>query len=258
MDKAFYESYFKAEKNHWWFRVRRNIIFWLLKKHKVSKTAKIFDFGCGSGYLVGYLQNLGYGASGGDTSAEAIGFGRSQGIESLEVIKDGEIGPPEGGLDQAKLGFDLILALDVIEHIQDDYGAIRAIERALNSGGMAIITVPAYQWMWGVQDEASHHYRRYSMSRLADVIKGSGNLKIVHKTYFNTFLFLPIVIVRILSKWFNLKERESDFDINGGFMNRLFYFIFNLEIYFLKILNFPFGVSILLILKKNEQSLQKS
>ena len=257
MDKAFYGSYFKTEKNHWWFRVRRNIIFWLLKKYKVPKTAKIFDFGCGSGYLVGYLQNLGYSASGGDTSPEAIGFGGSQGINNLEVIKDGEIRPPERWLNRTQLGFDLILALDVIEHIQDDYGAIRTIETALNHGGMAIITVPAYQWMWGVQDKVSHHYRRYSMSRLTDVITGSGNLKIIHKTYFNTFLFLPIAIVRILSKWFNLKERESDFDINGGFMNRLFYFIFNLETYFLKILNFPFGISILLVLKKNGQSSQK-
>lgn len=89
------------------------------------------------------------------------------------------------------------------------------------------------------------------MSGLADVVKRSGGLRIVQKTYFNTFLFPPIAIVRGLSKCFNLKERESDFDISSRFLNGLFYFIFNLEIYFLELFSFPFGVSILFILKKN-------
>ena len=144
------------------------------------------------------------------------------------------------------------MALDVIEHIQDDLGVIEAIKRALRPGGVAIITVPAYQWMWGVQDEVAHHFRRYTMSSITDTIKKSGNFKIVRKTYLNTFLFLPIAIVRILSKWFNLKERESDFDISNRLINSLFYFIFNLETYFLKLVSFPFGVSILLVLKKND------
>ena len=245
MEKDFYKTYFTLEKDNWWFRVRRNLIFDLLRKYKVPKTAKIFDFGCGSGYTVGYLQKLGYDASGTDISAEAIEFGLSKGIRNLSVTLNGEIRPPEGG-------FDLILALDVIEHIQDDIGAIRTIERALRPGGMAIITVPAYQWLWGVQDEVAHHFRRYTMTGLTSIVKRSGNFKIVRKTYFNTFLFPPIAVVRMFSKWFNLEDRESDFNINNRFLNGLFYFIFNFETYFLKIFSFPFGVSILLVLKKND------
>lgn len=245
MDKDFYKTYFEAEKSHWWFKVRRNIIRSLLRKYKFSKTAKIFDFGCGSGYTVGYLQELGYDISGTDISTEAIEFGLSRGIRNIAVVQGGEISHLEGG-------FDLILALDVVEHTEDDSGAIGAIERALKPGGMAIITVPAYQWMWGVQDEVAHHFRRYTMPGLTGMVKRSGGFKVVRKTYFNTFLFPPIAVVRVLSKWFNLKERESDFEISNRFLNGLFYFIFNIETYFLKFLNFPFGVSILIILKKND------
>lgn len=245
MDKDFYKTYFEAEKNHWWFKVRRNIIQSLLRKYKISKTAKIFDFGCGSGYTVGYLQELGYDVSGTDISTEAIEFGLSRGIRNIAVFQGSEIRPPEGG-------FDLILALDVIEHTEDDSGAISGLKMALKPGGVAIVTVPAYQWLWGVQDEVAHHFRRYTMIGLTSIVKRAGDFKIIRKTYFNTFLFAPIAIVRILSKWFNLKERESDFEISNWFLNGLFYFIFNIETYFLKFLNFPFGVSILIILKKND------
>lgn len=245
MDKDFYKTYFAIEDDNWWFRVRRNLIFNLLQEYKIPKTAKIFDFGCGSGYNVGYLQKLGYDASGSDVSTEAIKIGLSEGIQNLSVAQDGEIKPPEGG-------FDLVLALDVIEHIKDDSEAIQILKRALKPGGVAIITVPAYKWMWGVQDDVAHHFRRYTMSDLINTVKISSNFKIVRKTYFNTFLFVPIAIVRTLSKWFNLKERESDFDINSGIINRLFYFIFNLETIFLKFINFPFGVSILLVLRNSD------
>ena len=76
MDLSFYKTYFEAEKNHWWFKVRRNIVLSILKKYNISKTAKIFDFGCGSGYTVSFLQSEGYNAHGSDVSNEAIEYGK--------------------------------------------------------------------------------------------------------------------------------------------------------------------------------------
>jgi len=242
MDADFYKTYFEVEKSHWWFRVRRNIVLFLIEKYKIPKTAKIFDFGCGSGYLVGQLQKMSYDASGSDISREAVEFGRKNGVKNIEALQLGEM-PPEDS-------FDLILALDVIEHIKDDREAVRGLERALKPGGMLIITVPAHQWMWGVQDEAAHHFRRYNMGTLLKLFQGE-NLSVLRKSYFNTFLFLPIAVVRLSSKLFKFKERESDFDINNKLINGIFYPIFNLEAKLLKFMNFPFGVSILMVLRKN-------
>jgi len=75
-------------------------------------------------------------------------------------------------------------------------------------------------------------------------------LNIKHSTYFNTFLFLPIALVRLTSKIFGLKKRQSDFDINNPFLDKLFFLIFNFERKLLKHIKFPFGVSILLVLEK--------
>lgn len=244
MEENYYKNYFVLEREHWFFRVRKKILIFFVKKY-ARFGSKVFDFGCGSGYLVGELQKMGYDASGVDVSVGAIKFGLSQGISNLSVAQSDDMKPPEGG-------FDLILALDVIEHIKDDSMVIRGLKTALKPGGVAIITVPAYQWMWGVQDDVSHHFRRYTMSSLNEVVKKAGNFKVIHKTYFNTFLFVPIAIVRILSRWFNLKERESDFEIDNRVLSAFFYFIFNLETYLLKFINFPFGVSILVVLEKSK------
>jgi len=243
MQKDFYKTYFKLEKDNWWFRVRRNIVLSLIKKYKISKEGEIFDFGCGSGYLVGYLQKLGYNVSGSDISQEAIEFGKAKDIHGLEVVQNDQIKTQNGG-------FEVILTLDVIEHIEDDLGAIRAIQEALKPGGTAIITVPAYQWMWGVQDEVAHHFRRYNMKSLLKLFEHT-NLSVVKKSYFNTFLFLPIATVRLVSKLLKLESRESDFELNNKFINKILFTIFNIEAKLLRSLNFPFGVSILLVLKKN-------
>lgn len=247
MESGFYQDYFKLEKGNWWFRVRRNLIFALLKKYLPAATRKteILDFGCGSGFLVGELQKLGYEASGLDRSAEAIDYGTGRGIRNLKIQQGDKIDFPDGR-------FNLVLALDVLEHIKDDARAIREIERVLKPGGWVIITAPAYMFLWGVQDEVSRHFRRYSRSELVNKFKSSSSLKIIKQSYFNTLLFPPIALFRLVSKLLPKPKRESDFEIGGGFVNSVFYYIFNLESDLLKYLNFPFGVSILLVAKKEK------
>src|SRR3989344_84436 len=244
MEKSYYKNYFVLEKTHWLFKIRRKIFFYFIQKYS-KPGSKIFDFGCGSGYLVGELQKMGHDAHGMDFEKEAIDYGTNSGIKNLTLGKGDK-------LEYANKNFDLLTAFDVLEHIENEKPVIEELVRILKPGGKMIISVPAYQWLWGVQDEVSHHFRRYTAGSLLKVLSADKNLKILRKTYFNTFLFLPIVIVRMLSKWFNLGSRESDFDISSWFLNGLFYFIFNLEAYFLKLFSFPFGVSILFILKKND------
>ena len=249
MEKSYYKDFFVLEKTHWLFRVRRKIILYFIKKYS-RVGSKLFDFGCGSGYLVGELQHLGYDARGNDFEKEAIDYGLSHGIRNLQIATEEKIDYPDGT-------FDIVTAFDVLEHIENEKPIISELIRILKPGGRVIVTAPAYEWLWGVQDEVSRHFRRYTAGSLIKVFKDFYDLKIVRKTYFITFLFPLIAIVRLICRWFNIKGRKSDFEINNPFLDAIFYFIFNLEFYFLKFINFPFGVSIVLVLEKNDGYIKK-
>lgn len=245
MERSFYKNYFRVEKEHWLMVVRREIVGDNLRASlgKNSEAIKVLDFGCGSGILVDELAKQGYDAHGLDISEEAIKFGVLQGIKNLGVIDSHKINFPDNT-------FDAVFMLDVLEHLEDEKWALDEIRRVLKPRGVAIIMVPAYRFLWGVQDEVSHHYRRYTKSSLLKKIRESEPLRVVRSSYFNTFLFLPIASVRFLSSIFDIRGRESDLDINSPFLNKLFFSIFNTERKILKHINFPFGVSILMVLEK--------
>ena len=193
--------------------------------------------------MVKLLQNLGFNASGVDVSKEAIEYGRSLGIKN--IFLDSEKSFPAGS-------FDAVVSLDVLEHIEDDKKAFSYLWETVRPGGIIVIMVPAFMFLWGVQDEISHHFRRYTLSGLVDLSRQAGDFEIVKKSYFNTFLFLPIALVRWFSKLFKLKSRDSDLEINNPFINKLFFWIFDFERKMLKYFNLPFGVSILLVLRKDD------
>lgn len=139
----------------------------------------------------------------------------------------------------------------MLEHLEDEEWALKEIERILKPNGIFVVMVPAYMFLWGVQDEVAHHYRRYTKGSLLKVVRDKTKLKTVRSSYFNTFLFAPIAIVRLVSRLFNIKGRESDFDLNSPMLNKILFSIFNFERKILKKISFPFGVSILALFKKN-------
>lgn len=245
MEEYFYNAYFDAEKNHWLMRVRRLIVLDILKKYlsEAGMGAKILDFGCGSGYFVSELEKLGYKSYGIDASEKAIRFGKESGVKNIEIAKTEK-------LEFLDNYFDAALCLDVLEHLKDESVALREIKRVLKRSGVLIIMVPAFNFLWGAQDEVSHHYRRYTLKLLLNVVKEAGDFTVLRKTYFNAFLFLPIAAVRLLSRALKISGRKSDFDINNAFFNKLFFWIFTLERRFLLFMNFCFGVSILVVLRK--------
>lgn len=243
MEHKLYETYRKIETEHWWFVGRQAILFDFLKKY-VSPKARILDIGCNTGVLVDMMQKAGYEACGSDMSKEAIEYGSARGVKKLYVA-NGDIQPFPSEL------FDCVMALDVIEHIDDDSAVIKEMKRLLRPGGTLIIKVPAFMFLWSLQDEVAHHKRRYTKKTLTDVLT-SHRLSIVRKTYFNTFLFVPIVISRLIQKIIPPK-RSSDFDLNNRFINAVLKRIFICEAILLRYVNFPFGVSLLAIaVKKHE------
>jgi dTDP-4-dehydrorhamnose reductase len=242
MERSFYKNYFKVEKEHWLMRVRRSIVRDNLARYG-SPGGKLLEFGCGSGIFVAELADAGFESFGLDISVDAVQFGTLQGVKNLAVIEGHKI-------DFADNTFDVALSLDVIEHLEHEEWALKEIERVIKPGGLLVIMVPAYMFLWGVQDEVAHHYRRYTMRGLTKKVLSSTSLSVVRKSYFNTFLFLPIALVRLFCRCFGIRGRESDFDLNTPILNRILFAVFNLERKLLRRLRFPFGVSILAVFEK--------
>jgi SAM-dependent methyltransferase len=150
---------------------------------------------------------------------------------------------------------DMVCAFDVIEHIEDHEKAISEVYRILKENGYIYLTVPAFNFLWSNHDEINHHFRRYKLKDLKKILKENG-FTIEYCSYFNFFLFLPILFTRLISKVLTIKKNEvgtnSDFEkFNSRLLNKFLYKIFLSESFLLKRkMKLPFGVSAVIIGKK--------
>jgi SAM-dependent methyltransferase len=143
---------------------------------------------------------------------------------------------------------DLVLATDVIEHVDDDRAAIREIARVLKPGGVVLIAVPAFGLLWGLQDEVAQHTRRYRKREVEAMMSDTG-LIVERSYYFNYLLFLPILLARTLLRLIR-PNLSSENEINFPFMNRILSVIFTFDIVTAPFLRPPFGVSVFLLATK--------
>src|ERR1044072_1180285 len=137
--------------------------------------------------------------------------------------------------------FDLVTALDVVEHMDDDLAGLKEMRRVLRPGGRVLLFVPTFMFLWGLQDDVSNHRRRYRLSELRRVLEQAG-FEIERTTYANITFFFPILLVRQLMKITGVKA-ESENNINVSAMNGVLGSVFGAESWFLKRMNLPFGVS---------------
>ena len=242
MQRLAYDEMNNNESIHWWFVGRRSILKNVLDNYYQDSRKNVLEVGCGSGGNLHMLKAYGeISAMELDDESRAVANSR----KICNVMK-GKL-PDDIPFDS---GFDLVCMLDVLEHIDDDLAALHAIKKYLNINGELFITVPAYKFMWGRQDEASGHKRRYTKKLLTDVISEAG-LSVKYATYFNTFLFPAIAAARILNKIIGNKS-GSDISLPSKPVNNILKGIFSSENWFLPGIQFPFGVSILLIAEQKE------
>jgi hypothetical protein len=140
---------------------------------------------------------------------------------------------------------------DVLEHIQDDAGALQIVRRKLRPGGRIVLSAPAYNWLWGQQDIVNQHCRRYTLRTLGDRLQAA-NFTIERMTYFNTFLFPPIAAVRLVARLTGRQPVEAgDFAYVSRPSNAALFTLFASERVFLRYFNFPFGVSVFAAARKD-------
>lgn len=242
METDYYREYFELEDRHWWFVGRRNILLRVLDRYfGVSQdgSRRILDVGCGTGAMLGYLARYGT-PEGVDQSEEAIASCRARGLERVQRTDGAQ-------LPFSERAFDLVTALDVIEHVDDDRALLRDLHRLARPGGTLLVSVPAYPFLWGPQDEINHHRRRYVAADLRERLTEAG-WNIHHLTYFNTLLFPPIAAVRLLRPKRREGELRSDLVMTKpGRVNSFLARLFSLEAPIVPRVSLPFGVSILAV-----------
>jgi len=242
-DKKYIQLY-EVENEHWWFLVKRKIIAYIIdKKVKKNENSILLDFGCGTG---GNLYELSkkYTTYGADMSELAINFCKKRNLNNI-FTNDHFFNNLE-----YKGKFDIITILDVIEHIDEDQKLLESLRDLLTEDGSIVITVPAYQFLFGPHDISLMHKRRYVKKSLRKVVENSG-YQIYKLSYFNTILAPLIILRRFLDR--NLKKQEyykDEDDIPNKFLNNILKAIFGLEKYILPYISMPFGISILCIAKK--------
>ncbi len=241
MEERYYAEYAEIQSRHWWFVARRRLIGATLAAGLPaagSAPRRILDVGCGTGTMLGELRRFG-DVHGVDPEPAAVEYCHSQGEAQVQLASGAEVPHPDGA-------FDLVTLLDVIEHVEDDQTLLREARRVLRPGGSVLVTVPAYAWMWGPQDEISHHTRRYTRPDLRDSLSRAG-LRVDRASYFNTLLFPPIAAIRLARKLLpEPAELKSDFELNEpGRLNSALTWVFDRESAIVPRRNLPFGVSIL-------------
>lgn len=241
MDDHLLRKFNEIETIHWWWAGRREFIKLLLKGKKPSK---ILDVGCGTGETLTFLKTLFPKAKlyGVDTSTTAIKFSKARGHKN--ILKS-----TAAKLPYKDNTFDVILFLDVLEHIKDDQSVIIEAKRVLKKGGCIIITSPGLSFIWSAHDTEQGHQRRYTRREIRRLANGA-SLKTSFISYFNFILSPPIITIRLLSRLkpfrsFADYDRGINFDIaKVGLLNKTMEHIFVNEVRALKYIRYPFGISI--------------
>ena len=238
MKNEVYIRHIKNQSIHWWFQARKKIIESIIKK-KIKKKISILDYGSGSGVNIKMLSKFGfvniYEPHQSTNTYLKSKYKNKNKFKVLSKIKNQK--------------FDLIILADVLEHIKGDLKTIKKLSKNLNKNGHILITVPAYKFLFSKKDIILGHYRRYNVRELVRIFE---NFSIQKLSYFNFFLFVPISILIFFFKIFKINFIDDVEKTPNFFLNKMMYAIFLIERTILNFFNFPFGISIIGLFKKND------
>jgi len=234
------------EKTFWWHKGKLFLVQNLLNLLNKSTNTKlnILEIGCGSGEITSYLSQKN-NVMGIDIFAEALDYCREKGLTNLV----------EGDINQLDITkyystFDFILALDVLEHIQDDVETMHRAYSMLKPGGYFLVNVPAHKFLWSEHDEALHHKRRYHSLEITQKLKDCG-FAIVKKSYFVTTAFFPIFFIRTWNTFFKKSAYpKTSYVPLPTYLNGLATKIMSLEAKLLCKFSLPLGTTLTVVAQK--------
>jgi SAM-dependent methyltransferase len=230
-----YRALFEVEDHHWWFVALRREIARALERHPPSRAGtRWLDAGCGTG---GLLANLRAGAPasrvGVDASLQGLLLARSRGLAGLAA---GSVGT----LPFAGESFGVVTSIDV-----------REAHRCLEPGGLLILQVPAFSWLFGEHDRAVWTDRRFRRAEVDRLLRETGFS--VRESFYRMSLLFPAAALRRLGKRGTGPEGEARSDVRpaSAFVNAFFGAVLRLEAALARLgLRFPFGLSVFCVAQK--------
>lgn len=223
------------------FRIT-NLAEFVCKRLSVKK-GKVLDVGVGNGYLLSYFQKRGFETAGYEYDKELVALLNSKDDTRWLNIKEGDITKLSGNAQ-----YDVVVCTDVIEHIKDDQKAVKNLYSFVKPGGILVIGVPAFQFLFGKRDVMWGHYRRYSKSRLLNKVHNLKG-KVMFTSYWNMlgffgYFFFEKILRRTIYDTYRKNNRP---------WSRLLRALFNLELKVEKIIGWvPFGLTLFVFFKKEK------
>jgi SAM-dependent methyltransferase len=242
MDEALYRQMRELEDRHWWFTARRRIVESVLARLPLGLNANILDAGCGTGGNLAMLARFG-AVTGAEYDAGAAALARARNVAPVVRAALPDWMPFAAGQ------FQLVTLLDVLEHIDDDRASLATLAGLLRPGGFLVLTVPAFPFLWSAHDTEHHHKRRYRAAQLRERITATG-LNIQWLSYYNSVLFPPVAMVRLLGKVVPHTSVGSEVELPPAPLNALLETVFAAERFWLGKVPVPFGVSLIAVARK--------
>jgi len=239
-----YEAMYRAQSSLWWYRGMERITRAFLDRYyRPGSAVKILDAGCGTGASLDLLAAYG-DVVGVDYSPVALSFCR--GLAGGRFVQGTVNGLPFGpGLFDLVVSFDVICCLGV-----DDQSALSEYERVLKPNGRVFLRLPAYNWLRGAHDRAVDIRERYTAGSVKRRLEKAG-FAVERAGYVNTLLF-PLAAVKRLSEPIFRSQHASDLTLNYGRLQRLFEAVLSSESRLIRLVCFPFGLTVMAIGRKQE------
>jgi SAM-dependent methyltransferase len=247
MEKDEYQKHYELEENFWWFAGKRSIIKTVLESlFPKEKRPRLLDIGCGTGYNLKFFQTN-FDAFGCDISSHALHFARKRNFDKI-------VQADAGGLPFKDSSFDLVSLLDVLYHkrIENDLAVLNEVHRVLNGEGHVLITDSAFQFLQSQHDLALHTRERYTQKSLRMRLEAA-DFNIEKISYFNFFLFVFIVLVRLIQR-IDIRKNEtpkSNLKPLNPRLNDWLLSVMKLEASIIKYIRFPFGSSVVCLAKRS-------
>jgi SAM-dependent methyltransferase len=240
---AYFDVMAAHARTHWWYEGRRRLVSTVLARAGDADgrgdRGTLLDVGCGTGDNIPMLQAAWSGVVvATDLSEYALRHARA----GVAVARAEQLPFPDEAVGA-------LTSMDVVEHLDDDLAGLAEYHRVLGPGGLLLLTVPAYQWLWSAHDDRAAHRRRYTRGRLARVVDRAG-FDVSRSTYFNSFLVPPAVLLRRTPLRRFGAETDEEVGASSSVVTSVMTMLGAAERRWTRRRKVPFGLSILLLARR--------